>query len=53
MWKLGQSIERFKQRMQFEISYWGKVWHRIINVTLYLAQNNLTVTGHKESLGKF
>ncbi|XP_039310402.1 zinc finger MYM-type protein 1-like [Solenopsis invicta] len=49
-WKLDKNIDMdLDKELKFKMTYWENVLHRIINVTLTLAQNNLAFRGHKES----
>lgn len=42
-------IDDLQQEIKVKASFWRKVLHRIINITLTLAMSNLSFRGHRES----
>ena len=51
MWRSGQTVDEMtNEASKNEQNYWRQVLHRIVNVTLTLAEGNISFRGHRENL---
>lgn len=52
-WRISASLdELLRAQMNEESNYWKKVLHRLIDIILTLAENNLSFRGHREMVGE-
>jgi hypothetical protein len=52
LWKKGNMIDKnLESQVRKESNFWRQVLHRLLNVSLFLAQQNIAFRGHSEHVG--